>query len=80
MTDLTLVETKEPEIADITPEHSPVALAKTMLEEAPKATGGFYVLFNGNDMDYDMCGAQRKDILWALAKMQKRLLEGDFDD
>lgn len=78
MTDLTLVETEE--IADITPDHSAVSLARSMLKEAPKATGGFYVLFNGDAIDYDMAGAQRMSFLWALAHMQKRLLEGDLDE
>ena len=64
------------EIADITPLHSPVALARDMEDAAKNATAGFYVLVNEDDsLTYEMAGMHRKDILWALVKMQKEITE-----
>ncbi len=66
------------EIIDITPEHSPLALARLMLEAAPDATAGFYCLIDKDDaLNYEIAGMQRKDILWAIERMKQILFETD---
>lgn len=79
MTELTVVETES--VTDITPDHSPIALAKEMLKESPDAIGGFYVLIDKDDtLTYDMAAITRKDLLWAIKKMENLLLNGDIND
>ena len=62
-------------LADITPPHDPVSIARDMLEKAPGCRAGLYVLIDADDrMHWEMCGHQRKDILWALQKMIHSLM------
>ncbi len=65
-------------IADITPAYEPVSMARGMVDRAPSATAGVCVLVNENgELWFDMCGHQKKDILWALHKMIHELMEED---
>ncbi len=72
---------KPDNIVDITPQHSPVSLAKSMARDAPNAVAGIYVLVDENgDIDFNMCGHSRMAILWGLAKLQAQLMEGQKND
>ena len=63
-------------LADITPKHEPIALAREMVERAPDCTACVCVLVRKNgSIWYDMAGRQRRDILWALQRMIHRLME-----
>lgn len=71
-------------IEDITPKHLPIGLAKDMLELAPRATAGAAVMiYTDEDGDeclwFDMCGDAKRDILWALNKLQLTVLGVETD-
>ena len=66
------------EVADITPGHEPIALARDMVERAPGCTACVCVLVKEDgSLWYDMAGHQRKDILWALQRMIHALMEDE---
>lgn len=65
------------EVTDITPEHNPIALAREMEERAkqPDCVTGFYILiFKDGTMEYEGCADRKKDLLWALELMKKKVL------
>ena len=64
------------EVADITPPHKPVALARDMVERAPGCTAGVCVLVREDGSLWrDMAGQHKKDVLWALQRMIHELME-----
>lgn len=66
------------ELHDITPNHSPVSIAKDMLKEAPKAVAGFYVLlFDDDTLIRQSCGNTKKEVLWALERCKNDLMRED---
>ncbi len=68
------------DIADITPDHSPVACAKEMLRKAPGCKAGiFCLMLEDGSLDYDSSAFQTKDLLWALEAMKFDLMR-DRDD
>lgn len=63
-------------IADITPEHSPLSLARDMVEMAPECSSGIYVLVHEDgSLTSDMAGRHRMEILWALQKMMHQIMD-----
>lgn len=71
------------DVTDITPKHFPIGVAKDMMELCPSAKAAVGIVVNKDDtLWYDMCGMQRKDILWALMKLMLEVLgaEVSYDD
>lgn len=65
-------------IHDITPPHEPISVARNMIERAPAATAGIAVLIDPDGLIWwEMAGHAKKDILWALVKMQQELMESE---
>ena len=65
-------------LADITPDHDPISLARDMVELAPKAKAGLYVLVTEDGrIKYDMAGHERAYIMWALQRMVHDLITSD---
>lgn len=70
---------KPQDTVDITPNHNPVKLAQTMVEKAPGAVAGFFILLDEDGGLYrDMNGMSERDILWALEKCKNELLNGEW--
>lgn len=68
------------EIADISPPHTPISLARGMVELArdPEATGAFaFIIRNDGSMWYDSAGYRCADLLWALERMKLEILSGE---
>ncbi len=62
-------------IHDITPEHEPVALLRSLEDDAKESIACFVVLLKKDDeMTYDGVGVRGKDLLWALEKMRLKVL------
>ncbi len=69
------------EIADITPAHEPIAVARDMVKRAPGCAAAVSILVKSDGTLWcDMAGHQRKDILWALQHMIHRLMSGREED
>ena len=64
------------EIADITPKHEPIAVARQMVERAPRAKAALAVLV-GEDGSiwFDSAGHERAYVLWGLQKMIFKLMD-----
>ncbi len=68
--------TYDPSVIDITPPHLPIAVAKDMMERAPKAVAAVAALVEEDGtLWYDCAGYKRKDVLWALQKMIFEIME-----
>lgn len=64
------------EIADITPEHEPIALARKMAIEAIGARAGVAILISEDgSLWYRMAGRERAYIMWALQRMVHQLMD-----
>ncbi len=64
-------------VADITPKHEPVGLAREMLELAPGTVAGAYVLVQEDGVIlFDTCGHDNRSVLWGLQKMCHNLMTG----
>ncbi len=64
------------EIADITPEHEPIALARKMVTEAVGARAGVAILISEDgSLWYQMAGHERAYIMWALQRMVHLLMD-----
>ena len=64
-------------VADITPEHNPLSLARDMIKlaEDPECVAGFYMVsFDDGSMRSDGCCYKKKDLLWAIEKLKMRVL------
>ena len=70
--------------ADITPAHVPVGLARDVLaqvERVGKRARALAVVFYYETEDgepalhYESCGHEKRDVLWALENLKKKLLE-----
>lgn len=65
-------------IADITPAHEPVCVAREMVARAPEAKAAAAVLVRKDgSIWYDMTGHERASVLWALQKMIHELMNAD---
>lgn len=62
-------------VADITPDHEPVALAREMVERAPDAVAAFCVLV-GKDGEIwrRACGHQKMEVVWACTRTIAELM------
>ena len=68
------------EVADITPAHEPIGLAREMVERAPGCVAAVCVLVREDgSMWYDSCGHHRMEVLWALEKLRHQLMMGEKD-
>ena len=64
------------DIADITPDHEPIALAREMATEAIGARAGVAILISKDgSLWYRMAGRERAYIMWALQRMIHMLME-----
>ena len=64
------------DIADITPDHEPIALARKMAVEAIGARAGVAILISEDgSLWYRMAGRERAYIMWALQRMVHQLME-----
>lgn len=62
-------------IADITPAHEPIAVAREMVVRAPGCTAGVCILVKPDGtLWYDMAGSQRCEVLWALNRLSHVLM------
>ena len=65
------------EIADITPDYEPIALAREMVKRAPGCVAAFCVLVREDGSLWrDTCGHRNLEVLWALEKTRYELLKG----
>ena len=63
------------EVADITPPHEPISLAREMVERAPGTKAGLAVLVRDDgSLWYDMAGHNRAALMWALQRMVHALM------
>lgn len=66
----------ENDVADITPEHEPIALARKMAAEAIGARAGVAILIGKDgELWYRMAGRERAYVMWALQRMIHMLME-----
>ncbi len=64
-------------VKDITPDHEPVKLLRSLEKKAKKSKAAFVVLLCDDDsLDYDGCGVRAKDLLWALERMKQQVMDG----
>ena len=64
------------DVADITPDHEPIALARKMAAEAIGARAGIVILIGEDgELWYRMAGRERAYIMWALQRMVHQLME-----
>ena len=64
-------------VVDITPEHIPVALIREFADEnrLKDAKAAFVIWLDKDDeLQFEFCGLQSKDVLWALKRMEQRLM------
>lgn len=65
------------EVVDITPMQDPIGLARDMVVRAQteNCKAAFYMLVDEDDeLIYDGCAEQRKELLWALERLKAILL------
>lgn len=66
----------ENDVADITPDHEPIALARKMAVEAIGARAGVAILISEDgSLWYRMAGRERAYIMWALQRMVHQLMD-----
>ncbi len=68
------------QLADISPGHLPVVVAREALERSKTARAIAVVIIDGDESEslwYECCGYEKQAVLWALKKMEKKLLEDD---
>ena len=67
-------------LVDITPEYKVEALLRMRLklcEERGYKAALFVAMKADGELDVDMCGAEKRDVLWALEQMKLTILEED---
>jgi hypothetical protein len=63
------------DVADITPAHDPIAVARDMVERAPGCRAGVCVLVKADgNIWYDCAGRRSADVLWALNCMIHQIM------
>ncbi len=68
-------------VTDITPDHSPVAVAREMVDTAinRKATAGAWVLVSPEGtLISDCAGVRTADLVWALTRMLHEIMHEDM--
>ena len=69
-------------VTDITPDCSPVALARDMVQRATegRAKAGAYILLTGDDrLLCDCAGIHKKDLLWVFTRAIHELMDEETD-
>lgn len=67
-------------VADITPRHEPIGLAREMVNRAPGTKAALAVLVREDgSLWYDMAGHERAYIMWALQRMVNELMRVPID-
>ena len=68
----------KPEVKNIIPRHHPYGLLSDNLERSKDSIAAVLILV-GKDggMYFDNCGIEARDVLWALRKMEQKLLRED---
>lgn len=65
-------------VFDITPNHEPVKLLRSLEKRAKESTAAFVVLLGKDDvLRYNGAGVTAKDLLWALEKMKQLVINDE---